>query len=51
MDISLKEIEIKLKEALDEDRYRHTIGVAYTAASMAMCHGADMNKARADDGA
>ncbi|MBE6013958.1 MAG: HD domain-containing protein [Lachnospiraceae bacterium] len=41
----IKELQVLLKDTLDEDRYVHTIGVAYTAASMAMCHGADVDKA------
>ena len=38
-------IREKLKKKLKEQRYEHTIGVMYTAASLAMCHGADMEKA------
>ena len=34
-----------LKESLPAKRYKHTLGVAYTAASLAMCHGADMKEA------
>ncbi len=30
---------------LDPKRYEHTLGVAYTAASLAMCYGADLNSA------
>ena len=41
-----KEIEEKLKNTLDEKRYRHTLGVSYTAAAIAMAHGADVQKAR-----
>jgi len=33
-----------VKEQLDQTRYEHTMGVMYTAASMAMCHGADLEK-------
>ncbi len=40
------EIEKKLKKALDKERYTHTMGVMYTAASLAMRHGADMEQAR-----
>ena len=36
------QIEKKLKKALDKERYTHTIGVMYTAASLAMAHGADI---------
>lgn len=46
----MKEIDIiKLRKEMDEvqknSRLEHTIGVAYTAASLAMCHGADVEKA------
>ena len=47
----MKTIEIsrKLRKTLEKelkpDRYEHTIGVAYTAASLAMAHGADVEKA------
>ena len=47
----MKTIEIsrKLRKDLEKDlkpdRYEHTIGVAYTAASLAMAHGADVEKA------
>ena len=47
----MKTIEIsrKLRKAMEKelkpDRYEHTIGVAYTAASLAMAHGADVEKA------
>lgn len=40
-----KKYRKKLKQALDKDRYQHTIGVAYTATSLAMSHGYDINKA------
>ena len=30
---------------LDKERYEHTLGVMYTAASLAMCHGEDIDKA------
>lgn len=39
------EIEKKLKKELDKERYTHTLGVMYTAAALAMTHGADMEKA------
>ncbi len=35
----------KLQKKLDSDRYEHTIGVAYTAASLAMRYKYDVNKA------
>lgn len=39
------EIRKKLKKRLNENRYYHTLGVMDTAACMAMCHGADVEKA------
>lgn len=36
----------KLQKKLDADRYEHTIGVAYTAAALAMRYGADIEKAQ-----
>ena len=43
----MKEIKIKkqLQEVLDEPRYEHTLGVAYTAMCLAMRYGADMRRA------
>lgn len=38
-------IQVKLKLALDEPRYEHTLGVMYTAGCMAMAHGLDVKKA------
>ena len=38
-------LEKKLKKELDVDRYRHTMGVMYTAAALAMCYGEDVNRA------
>ena len=40
-----KEIEKQLKKELDKERFTHTMGVMYTAAALAMAHGADMNQA------
>ena len=40
-----KEIQEKLKIALDEPRFEHTIGVMYTAGCMAMAHGYEIPKA------
>ncbi len=34
-----------LTDELDEDRFEHTLGVAYTAASLAMRYNIDLNKA------
>lgn len=44
--INWKETEDKLRGALDDYRFRHTLGVAYTAAALAMSHGYDVSKAR-----
>ena len=41
----LLEIKKKLSKILKKDRYEHTIGVMYTAASLAMCYGEDIQKA------
>ena len=38
-------IKVDLKEKLPKKRYEHTLGVAYTAASLAMCYGEDILKA------
>ncbi|MDO4555170.1 MAG: bis(5'-nucleosyl)-tetraphosphatase (symmetrical) YqeK [Lachnospiraceae bacterium] len=35
-----------LKNKLSEKRYEHTLGVEYTAAALAMCYSADIEKAR-----
>ena len=39
-----KEIQEQLKTILKPERYTHTTGVMYTAASLAMRYGADINK-------
>ena len=36
----------KLKEKISDKRYEHSVGVAYTAACMAMVYGADVEAAR-----
>ena len=36
----------KLKKYVDEIRFYHTMGVMYTAASLAMCYGEDMERAQ-----
>lgn len=41
----LLEIRKDLAEKLKKERFEHTIGVMYTAASLAMCYGADIQKA------
>lgn len=45
MDEKLNNIRKELYKELDRDRYHHTMGVMYTAASMAMSHGVDVEKA------
>lgn len=40
-----REIEKQLKKVLDKERFCHTLGVMYTAAALAMAHGADMEQA------
>ena len=39
-------LEKKLAKELTESRFRHTMGVMYTASCLAMKHGADMDRAR-----
>ena len=39
------DIEKKLKKELDKERYRHTLGVMYSAASLAMAYGVSMEQA------
>lgn len=36
----------KVKKYMDEMRFHHTLGVMYTAAALAMCHGADVERAQ-----
>ncbi len=38
----LKSLEKKLSKELDKKRFAHTMGVAYTAANLAMAHGEDI---------
>lgn len=45
MNQKINEMRLKLMKELDEPRYQHTVGVMYTAASMAMRYGADLEKA------
>ena len=44
---NLEKISKKLKKELDEDRYRHTLGVMYTSAALAMRYDVDLNQAQA----
>lgn len=41
----INKIRRKLKKHLDRPRYEHTLGVMYTAGSMAMCHNVDIDRA------
>lgn len=41
----LHKIKKQLSKALDHKRYEHTLGVAYTSASLAMRYGEDIHKA------
>lgn len=43
--MELNEIRKKLKKELDKSRFEHTIGVMFTAGSLAMAHGYDYHKA------
>lgn len=42
---NVQEIDKYLKKSLEKKRYTHTLGVANTAACLAMRYGADVNKA------
>lgn len=44
-DDDLKRLSKQLSEELDKKRYAHTLGVAYTAVSLAMAHGIDLHTA------
>ena len=43
-DNDLKELEIKVREGMNESRFRHTLGVMYTAAALAMKYGAGQSE-------
>lgn len=45
MEHKISKLRRKLKDELDRERYEHTLGVMYTSASLAMCYGADLEKA------
>lgn len=45
MEHKIKKLRHKIKKELDQERYEHTLGVMYTSAALAMCHGADLNQA------
>lgn len=40
-----EKLEKKIRDVMDARRFRHTLGVAYTASAMAMAYGVDMEKA------
>lgn len=44
--VDIGKIRKKMEKTLDPKRYEHTLGVAYTASCLAMCHGADPVKAK-----
>lgn len=44
--IELRKIRRAMEKALDAKRYEHTLGVEYTAAALAMCHGASIKNAQ-----
>lgn len=43
--MTLQEMEKKVQSNMDPKRYRHTLGVMYTAGALAMSHGVDINAA------
>ena len=43
--MELTEIRKKVKKKLEKERYEHTKGVMYTAASLAMANGSDIKQA------
>lgn len=45
-EISLKELRKEIEKSQDEKRFEHTLGVAYTAAVLAMCHDENVEKAK-----
>lgn len=44
--VDVRKIRKKLEKDLDHKRFEHTLGVAYTACALAMCHQADIDKAQ-----
>ncbi len=42
----IKKIRKKMEKTLDPKRFEHTLGVAYTAAALAMCYQVDIYKAQ-----
>lgn len=43
---NIPKMQRKLKKELDDDRYRHTLGVMYISAALAMRYGDDLEKAQ-----
>lgn len=41
-----KDLQKKVKHAMDDGRYQHTLGVMYTSAALAMRYGYDLQKAQ-----
>ena len=44
--VNIKKNKKKMEKTLDPKRFEHTLGVAYTAAALAMCYEVDINKAQ-----
>lgn len=42
----IKKIRKSMEKTLDNKRFEHTLGVAYTASALAMCYKVDINKAQ-----
>lgn len=42
----INKIRKSIEKSLDNKRYEHTLGVAYTGAALAMCYGADSRRAQ-----
>ncbi len=45
-EINISAIRKSLKKKLSKERFQHTIGVEHIAIALAMCHGADLEKAQ-----
>lgn len=43
---NLKQMQRRVRRELDSKRYEHTLGVMYTSAALAMCHGYDVKRAQ-----
>ena len=44
-EINLYKLQKKVRKVLDEERYRHTLGVMYTSAALAMKYDPDLLEA------